>query len=239
MTAIGLVYRLHVRTLLTRPRIIGLSAVALTALGVGLALRFSQNPETRDERIYDLLITTFGLNLVVPVTALVFASAAFGDPTDDQTLVYLWLNPIARWKLVAGALAASLTVTLPVAVVPLALATIVAGSGSRVVGATALGAVLAGVAYAVVFLGLGLRVRRALVWGLAYLLIWELAVARVASGAAKLSISVYSRSVLAELTDHVAPLNGTSLTAALIVPAIAISLALALTVRWLRRAEVA
>lgn len=236
--AIGLVYSLHLRTLVTRARVVGLSAVGLAAVGLGLALRFAHQPDTRDGQIYDQLVTNFGLNLIVPVTALVFASAAFGDPTDDQTMVYLWLTPVPRSTLVAGALAAALTVAVPVGVLPLTAGTLIAGADAQVVLATAVSAVLASVAYGVVFLGLGLRVRRALVWGLTYLLIWELAVARVASGAAKLSISVYSRSLLAKLAEHAPPTNGTSLAAAILVPLLAIGAALVLTVRWLRRAEV-
>jgi ABC-2 type transport system permease protein len=239
MTSTLLLYRLHLRTLVTKARLVGLFAVGLAALGLGLALRFTNHPETRADRVYTELITTFGLNLIVPVTALVFASAAFGDPTDDKTMVYLWLTPVPRWRLVASALAASLTIAIPVAVIPLAAATILAGSTSRVVLATSIGSAFATVAYTAVFLGLGLRVRRALAWGLAYLLIWELAVARAAKGAAKLSISVYSRSLLAKIADHVAPKNGTSLAAAVIVPPLVIVAALVLTTWWLARAEVA
>lgn len=239
MTPLLLAYKLHVRTLVTKARIAGLSAIGLAALGLGLAFRLTNHPETRDARIYDQLITTFGLNLIVPVTALVFASAAFGDPTDDRTMVYLWLTPVARWKLVVAALGAALTVAIPFAVAPLTVATLIAGSPAKTVVATAVGAVLASVAYVVVFLGLGLRVRRALVWGLAYLLIWELAVARIAKGAAKLSISVYARSIMAKMAEQAPPKNGTSLLAALVVPPIVVAAALALTIRWLRRADVA
>ncbi len=234
-----LLYRLYLRTLVTKARLVSLSAVGLAALGLGLALRFADHPETRADRVYTALITTFGLNLIVPVTALVFASAAFGDPTDDKTMVYLWLTPVPRWRLVASALAASLTIAVPVAVIPLVAAVSIAGSSSRVVMATAVGSAFATVAYTTVFLGLGLRVRRALAWGLAYLLVWELAVARAAKGAAKLSISVYTRSLLARIADHVAPRNGTSLVAALVVPPLVIVVALVLTTRWLARAEVA
>ena len=61
------------------------------------------------------------------------------------------------------------------------------------------------IAYSAVFCGLGLRVRRALAWGLAYLLIWEQAVARVSHGAARASIFVNTRSLAAYVAHHSPP----------------------------------
>ena len=39
---------------------------------------------------------SYGLSLLIPVVALVFASAALGYLAEDGTLVYLWLRPLAR-----------------------------------------------------------------------------------------------------------------------------------------------
>ncbi|HEV8114808.1 MAG TPA: hypothetical protein VGP53_01115, partial [Acidimicrobiales bacterium] len=205
---------------------VAIRAADLTAAERSLAI-------TRD------LLGGFGLNLVVPVTALVFASAAFGDPTDDRTMVYLWLTPIPRWRLVAAGWAAALSVAGPVAIVPVAAAAAVAGAEGRLVAGTVAGAALATVGYTALFLGLGLLVRRALAWGLAYVLIWELAVARIAEGAARLSVSVYSRSVLSEVGQVVKPLNAAAVSTSLIVLAATVAAAMALTTRTLTRADVA
>ena len=75
------------------------------------------------------------------------------------------------------------------------------------------------IAYSAVFCGLGLRVRRALAWGLAYLLIWEQAVARVSHGAARASIFVNTRSLAAYVAHHSPPKNAVAWTTGLIVPA--------------------
>ncbi|HEV8115674.1 MAG TPA: hypothetical protein VGP53_05495, partial [Acidimicrobiales bacterium] len=86
----GLVYRLLLRSLVTRARVIALSAIGLVGILLGLAIRVSDlSAADRSLVITRDLVGGFGLNLVVPVTALVFASAAFGDPTDDRTMVYL------------------------------------------------------------------------------------------------------------------------------------------------------
>ena len=236
----ALVYRLLLRSLLTKARVVALSAIGLLGILLGLAIRVSDlGSADRSLVITRDLLGGFGLNLVVPVTALVFASAAFGDPPDDRTLVYLWLTPSPRWRLVAAGWAAALTVAGPVAVVPVAVAAAVAGGEGRLVAGSVAGAVLATMGYTAVFLGLGLLVRRALAWGLAYVLIWELAVARISKGAARLSVSVYSRSVLSDVGQVVKPLNAAAVSTSLLVLTLVILAAMALTTRSLIRADVA
>lgn len=72
-----------------------LVAIGLVGVLIALAIRAADLVEAdRTVAITRDLLGGYGLNLVVPVTALVFASAAFGDPTDDRTMVYLWLTPL-------------------------------------------------------------------------------------------------------------------------------------------------
>lgn len=235
-----LVYRLLLRTLVSRARVAALAAIGLIGVLIALAIRVADlSAGDRTLAITRDLLGGYGLNLVVPVTALVFASAAFGDPTDDRTMVYLWLTPIARWRLVAAGWAAALTVAGPVAILPVVVAAAVAGGEGRLVAAAAAGATLATAGYSAVFLGLGLLVRRALAWGLAYVLIWELAVARISKGAARLSVSVYSRSVLSEIADVVRPRNAAAISTSLLVLSLVVLAAAALTTWALARADVA
>ena len=236
-----LVYRLLLRTLVTRARLVALVAIGLLGILIGLAIRAADGVTTaeRTTAITRDLLGGYGLNLVVPVTALVFASAAFGDPTDDRTMVYLWLTPLQRWRIVAAGWAATLTIAAPVAMVPVVLAAAVAGADARLVAAAAAGAALAIAGYTAVFLGLGLLVRRALAWGLAYVLIWELAVARISKGAARLSVSVYARSVLSAVGEVAKPRNAAAVSTSLIVLTLVVLAATALTTRVLARADVA
>ena len=67
------------------------------------------------------------------MVSLVFASAALGDVAEDGTLVYLWLRPYPRWQLAVAAFAASVTVVVPVAVLPLVIAAALTGEGGRLV----------------------------------------------------------------------------------------------------------
>jgi ABC-2 type transport system permease protein len=139
----------------------------------------------------------------------------------------------------AAAMGAALAAALPMAVVPAVLAAALAGVGGGLVAGTAASMVMAVLGYGALFLGLGLKVRRALAWGLAYVVIWEGAVARQARGAARISIQVYARSMLAKLADRPAPRFGVAPTAAVLVVAIIAVAALVLTTRLLTTTDVA
>ena len=231
-------YPVLVRALVTRGRLLAMGSLGLVAVLLSVLVR-SRAGLDRADVAYNL-VDSYGLSILVPVVALVFASAALGDPSEDGTLVYLWLRPVPRWQLAAAATAAALTVSLPLAVLPIVVGSLIAGTaGAQVVGALC-GSLLSAVAYTAVFCGLGLRVRRALAWGLAYLLIWEQAVARIAKGAARLSISVTSRTVDARLSHHLPlPRNAMSLVVAVTVPLVLTGAALAFTTRSLDRGEIA
>ena len=234
----GAVYTTLVRGLATRGRLIALGALA--ALAVVLAVLARARPGVDHADAAFNIVDGYGVSVLVPIVSLVFASAALGDPAEDGTLIYLWLRPVVRWQLALAAAGAALTVSLPFTVVPVVLAAAIAGVGGRLVLGALAGALLASVAYTAIFCGLGLRVRRALAWGLAYLVIWEQAVARVAKGAARVSISVTTRTITARIAHHTPlPRNAMSMVVAVAVPVAATAIALVWTTRSLRRGEVA
>jgi ABC-2 type transport system permease protein len=230
------VWKVLVHSIATRLRVAGLSLLGLGAVALGLAIHLSHSANRPDAAWS--LVDSFGLSLLIPVVALVFASAALGDLAEDGTLVYLWLRPLPRWQLASGAFAASVTVVASVAVLPLVVGAAISGGGWRIAGAAAAGGMLATVAYSAVFCGLGLRVRRALAWGLAYLLIWEQAVARVSRGAARASIFISTRSLAAHVAQHPPPRNAVAWTTGLVFPIVVAMVALVLTARSLDRGEV-
>jgi ABC-2 type transport system permease protein len=225
-----------VRSICTRMRVAGLSLLGLGAIAIGLGINLAQSGNRPDAAWS--LVDSYGLSLLVPVVALVFATAALGDLAEDGTLVYLWLRPLPRWQLALAAFSAAVSVVAVVAVLPLAVGTALSGQGARLVGAAAVGGILATLAYCAVFCGLGLRVRRALAWGLAYLLIWEEAVARVSHGAARASLFISSRSVAAYLAGRPPPHNAVAWETGLIFPLLVVVVALFLTARSLDRGEI-
>ena len=230
------VYRLMLATQVTKGRVAALLTVGVIGMLIALAIGNAADADAADSAF--TFVQSYGLGLLVPTTALVFAAAALGDPAEDGTLVYLWLRPIARWKVVLASFAASVSVAIPFAVVPTVLAAGLTRTGRGLPLGALAAASLAVAAYCSLFLGLGLLIRRALVWGLAYVLIWEGFVARSGTAAARLSILVYARSLLADVADHDPPRLASSMTIAILVPAAVAVVALALTTWAMRRIDV-
>ena len=106
-------------------------------------------------------------------------------------------------------------------------------------GAVAAAMGLAAVAYTGLFTLIGLLIRRSLIWGLAYLFIWELFVARVGQGAARLSINTYPASVLSHLTRIELPQAERGFAYAVAIPLVTAGVSVALTTWRLSRADVA
>jgi ABC-2 type transport system permease protein len=209
-------YTWVLRSLVTRGRLLSLLALGAVGVVVGAALGASDQPAlvVEDGRLVGghlmvgaRFVNAFGLSLLVPVTALVFAAASLGDPEEDGTLVYLWLRPLRRSRIVVAAAAAAFTVAWPITVVPLAIAAAATRGGTSFVLGTVAAATVALIAYTGMFLALGLIARRSLVWGLLYIFIWEGFVATAADSAARLAVRTYARSVLAGVAD--VPLRGT------------------------------
>jgi ABC-2 type transport system permease protein len=234
MTAI---FGIVLRSQLTKGRFVAL--VAFGALGMLLALAARTAPAFERPEIAYNLVLNYAVALLAPITALIFASSALGDTVDDRTLVYLWLRPRPRWQLALAATAASWCVSLPFIVVPAAAMAAIAGSGAKLAGAAVAASTVAVAAYGGLFVGLGVVVRRALVWGLAYILIWEGFVARSGTGASRFSVLYYVRSLLAEAAGHAPPTIHTSLTTAVAVPLVVSLVAVALTTYALTRIDVA
>lgn len=225
----GAAYRVLVRTQVTRGRAIALALVAALGLLLAFAIRTEGGPDP-SLHAYEF-VDLFAMGLLVPVVSLVFAAASLGDLAEDGTLVYLWLRPVPRWQITAAAIAATMTAVVPFGIVPAVLAAAVAGGDAQVVVATAAAASIAAVAYVSLFVGFGLVVRRALAWGLVYLLIWEGFVARAGRGPARLSVLVYAKSVLARLSEVELPELAASTSVAVAVP-LAIAVAAAVLTTW-------
>jgi ABC-2 type transport system permease protein len=236
-TALRLSFRTLFRLLLTRGRLIALGLLGLVAVIVGWAIGISVEPVDQLEAGANVM-GGLGLAVLIPVVTLVFASASLGDLRDDRTLVYLWLRPMDRWPLATGAFAATFAVAAPLTLVPLGIGTALTGGGVTLVGASLLAGLVAVTAYSAVFVLLGLVLRRALVWGLAYVLIWEGFVAAAGAGAARVAIRNYTRSIVYDLTDVTTDTTTMALPVAIVIPLLVAAIALALASWWLTRTDI-
>lgn len=224
VAAVVLSYRIVLRQLTSRGRIIALTLLALVAPVAGWALGSAD--ASVDDSVQ--LIAGIGLGLVVPVVALVFGGAAIGDLRDDKTLVYLWLRPMARWPIAVGAAGAACTLAAPITVIPLVAAAALTGAGSGIVSGTLVASAVGVIAYVSVFTFLGAWLKRFIVWGLAYILIWEGFISQAGAGVARVAIRKYTGSILVEQTGADLDLADVSLAVGIVVPLLVAVAALAL-----------
>jgi len=234
---LGALYRLFLSNIATRGRLIGLVALGAVTILVGFAIGANDTGDHLSDGTR--MIANLGLSLVTPVVALVLASSVLGDPNEDGTLVYLWLRPVARWQLAVSATFAALTVSLPVVLVPMTIAAAATNAGGDLVAGTITASAVAVVAYTGIFTFLGLRVKRAMAWGLAYILVWEGFIARAGGGTGFLSVRQHTVSLLAHMDDGPHRLMRSSIPTAVLVPIAAAIVATYATMRRLQRQDVA
>jgi len=238
VAAIALTYRLLFRQLVTRGRVLALLAVGAAVVMVAWAVGVADDVDDHAEAAVGV-IGGLGFTVVVPIVSLVFASAALGDAREDGTLVYLWLRPMDRWPVVVGAWLAAVTVSLPLTIVPLAVAAVVSRGGDDLVVATIVASFVGVIAYSALFTLLGLLVKNSIVWGLGYILIWEGVISGFAPSAANLAIAGYTRSILTDITQVDLELGDKTAAVGVIVPLIVAVIALVLASRRLQGMDIA
>ncbi len=237
MKAVFATYRMLLRQQITTGRLVLAGGFAALGLAVAVAIGRADNFTRLDDSVN--FVSIYGIGLMVPIVSLVLGSSTFGELVDDETLVYLWHRPVARWKLaLAGVLSAS-TVAVPLTAVPLTVAALVASGDTKVAFAAALASAFAALAYSALFVLVGLLLRRALIWGLVYLFIWELFIANVGGGSAQLSIRTYPTSILARITEVDVRLADSSITTGIVVSVVIAAVAVALSSFRLQKMDVA
>jgi ABC-2 type transport system permease protein len=197
MSTFGALYDVMLRLQFNRTRVLALGALAGLGIVVGAVLGVSDNVTIADRINF---VNAFGLALVLPVATLIFASASFGDLAEHQTLVYLWLRDIPRWRLAASAMLSTLTIVIPLVALPLIATAAAARLDGDAIVASVIATIIGALAYTGAFTALGLRAKRALVWGLLYIFIWEQFIARAGHGIRRFALSAYTRSVLSKVS---------------------------------------
>ena len=226
-------YRLLLRTQITLSRLLGIAALGALAVLIGLFSRWDDNPT---QAAADAVVS-YGLAILVPLATLWLGTSVVGDLVEDRLLVYLWLKPVPRWQLPAAAMLATISAVLPLTAVPLAASAFAAGA-SEIAWPAFLAASLAALAYSGIFVAAGLWFRRAIWWGLAFVLIWENVAAYVVDGLARFTVIGWATSVLGIVPDVENDLAAGSAGAALVV-LVAIAIAGWLVATWrYRRADI-
>ena len=250
LRAVALCFRVLIRQVFTwgRLAVLGLLGLVVVALAGYIGRHAADHSTVSDmlgqgARIAD----NVGLVFLVPIVALVFASSVLGDIQEDGTLVYLWARPMGRGPLAVGAAAAALVLTLPLTAIPIAAAGWLAAGAGRVDGsvdllwAGAASAAVGAIFYVAIFMLLGLLVRRAIMFGIGYLLFWEGIATGFGSYAYMYDLSPlsYTRSLMTRLSGVELTSNPHSATQALVTLGLLTMLLIVLSGVRLKHMEVA
>jgi ABC-2 type transport system permease protein len=229
-------YLLLLRSTATRGRLAAVGALSGLSVVIALGVRASGPDSPFDAAVS---FASSGLTTFIPVAVLVFGAGTLGDLIDDGSLVYLWLKPVPAHLPVLAAWAATATIAVPLVGVPVVISTAALDSDPDLVVATVLAVAVGIAAYAALAVTAGIRFRRALPWGLVYILLWEGFVAGAGSNAARLAVRSYLRSILSEITGHPLSLAEFTLASAVLVPLTAGAVALVYASRRLARTDIA
>jgi hypothetical protein len=174
---------------------VGLAAPAAGAVLFGLLAHLIDSaPEEALARVAGDGL--FGI--VLPVGCLVVGDAVLGAEVRAGTLHFTWLSPVPFPVIVWGRWLAGTVAALAAVAGPFALAAVAAGV-PRAAPALALAAAAGAVAYVGLFVLLGAAAKRAVVWSLALVVLWERLLGTALSGVAQWSPSWLARAVFARL----------------------------------------
>jgi ABC-2 type transport system permease protein len=197
----------HGRRLLVLALLFALPGVLAAA--VSLASRTPPEPAA--------LEFAFAFNLIphalAPLAALLYAAGVIRDEAEEQTLTYLLMRPVPRWALYVVKLAAALLVSCLLTAVFTALTfAVIAATASEPVAEGLLGRALttagalalAQVGYGALFGAAGLVTRRALLAGVAYIVLFEGLLASFDTVARRLTVMYYFRVLIVRWlgTEH-------------------------------------
>ena len=217
-------------------RLVGLFALT----PIVFALIYLANPG--DAGTTSFLTSTFTNLLaptVIPLATLILATGALGNEISDRTLVYLYLKPVRRGRIIAAKLGGAMLPLLTIFGVAVtgmwAIVAVTESVSGRALAALLLATGIGALAYGALFLLVSLLVSRALVVGVIYILLWESLLTQFIPGIRLLSIRHYTVSIMAGVLNEsaTAVANASGVTTSLIVLGVVVVFALSLASRRL------
>ena len=165
-----------------------------------LALAVLVEPLTDDEVGYEAVVG-LGFTLVLPLVALLAATAVLGPEIDDGSIVYLLAKPVSRHVIAVSKFAAAWAATMVLGALPVASRRWCSSRRIPLVRSpSAWGAVVSGTAYTALFLALAALTRHAVVVGLLFVLLWEGVLGSIFAGVRWLSVGAWGRAVADRLS---------------------------------------
>jgi ABC-2 type transport system permease protein len=234
------VFTLTLRQIAGQRRSLLLFLLALVPVGIAIIYRLGEHAD-QHEGTADFL-AYFVVTTILPLACLILGTSALGSEIEDGTAVYILAKPVPRRDIIAAKFAASALVAAAF-VVP---ATVISGlvglhgvSEEGIVTGFAVATLVGVFAYTAVFVLLSVATSRALLFGIAYVFIWEGLVTQLFSGVRYVSIREYCLGIADSIAsvskqDFEADLAGPD---GLILAAVVTAAALLLAVRRLEAFE--
>lgn len=234
------VYRLTIRQLSGRWRLSIMTVLAAMPVLIAVLMLASDSAPS----VQEFEIVVLGAMLagsIAPLVVLAIAAASFANEIEDRTLANLTLSPIPRWQIVLPKLLATITIAGPFIAVSAFLTSYVAFLGDVTATVAVTVSAVVGVAlYASAFVWLGLVSTQAIGLGLLYIVLWEGFFSGFVSGVRLLSIRHYAIALMHGLDERrFAAGNHLSLEGAAIMSVLVLAGFLMLSIRRLRRMDVA
>jgi ABC-2 type transport system permease protein len=181
-------------------RLLVLSFLFLLPSLIAILARNARQPPRPPELEFVTIFTLIS-NALVPLTALLYASGMVQDEIEEQTLTYLLIRPVPKWTIYVAKLLATLLVTVPLTSVFTAVTYLVVFWGTpeftgdiliRMLKTCAL-LTLALTGYCSLFGCLSLLIRRTLIVGVSYIIIFEGVLANIDFVVRRATIMYYFR----------------------------------------------
>jgi ABC-2 type transport system permease protein len=226
------IVRLGVRSVFGRRRGILLFLLPMVLVGLAVLVRVlvGEDLDVAGDMLYGL-----GLAVIVPLVALLATTGVLAPEIDDGSISYLLAKPISRLTIVLSKLVVAGSCVLLFAALPMLVAGLILSLEEPQLGAGfALGSLAGGVAYCALFALLSVLTRHAVVIGLIYLLVWEGLLGGLLDGVRWLSVTRWAASIVEQVVDDVALVEGLGPVYAVVATAVVIVLGTWLTGRRLR-----
>ncbi|GAA2644120.1 MULTISPECIES: ABC transporter permease subunit [Nonomuraea] len=212
----GVVAGITYRAVLGRRRILLLILLPLGLVGLAVLLRLVGSA---DERSAVTLMQSFAIGTMLPLLGLIAGTGVIAPEIDDGTVLHLLSKPISRPVIAQTKFAVAASLLALFAALPTFVAAwLLVGGESGIATGFTVGALCGGIAYAALFLLLGVVTRHAVTIGIIYALVWEGLIGNFVPGARQFSVQQWARSIADQLSSS--PFLATDVKLSFAVPAL-------------------
>lgn len=183
------------RALLNRRRTLLLALLGALLVAVAAIFRISEPDSELTLQVTQRLLADFGLGVLLPLVAVIVGTSALGSELEDGTIVYLLARPVPRWKIAIVKWLVAWLVTVLLVAPAIVIAGLIGHGDAQMALGYAIAAIVGGLEYSAVFVALSVLTSRALIVGLAYVVVWEGFVAALFAGTRAISIRQHALAV--------------------------------------------